>query len=129
VKRTKKALCVGALAAAAALGTAGTAVAAPAPAAQNGVVALRGSGHIASRAGTAVPNVNPVVFSCSYLSLVPFQSFQFNCTVQSGRLQLYLICTNGSRVYSPIMPAIGSYYPVLTCPGSSTVSTINWQAV
>jgi hypothetical protein len=92
-------------------------------------VPIKASGNIASRDGSVVPNVNPVVFSCSYFSLVPFQSFQFTCTVQSGRLQLFLVCTNGARVYSPVMPAINTYYPVLSCPAGTQATSIMWQAV
>lgn len=137
MKIMKKALCVGALATTAALGSVGAAAAAPAPASQaniqtasavksSGTIA---SGQIASRSGRVVPNVNPVVFSCSYFSLVPFQSFQFTCTVQSGRLQLFLVCSNGQRVFSPVMPAINTYTPVLSCPAGTQATSIMWQAV
>lgn len=142
----RQALLVGTLAMSAALGTIGTAVAATVSASQARIeaatavpaqastsvassVPIKGSGNFASPTGRVVPNVNPVAFSCSFISLVPFQTFQFNCTVQSGRLQLFLVCTNGARVFSPVMPAINTYFPVPSCPAGTQATAIMWQAV
>jgi hypothetical protein len=125
LKTMMKALCIGAVATAAAFGTVGTAVAAPVA----HHVPAKVSGTIDSRDGSVTPAVDPVVFNCSYVSVVPFQALQFTCTVTSGRLQLFLSCTNGSKVYSPIMPAVGTYTPLLACPAGTQFTLINWQAV
>lgn len=130
VKIMKKVLCVGAVATAAAFGTVGTAVAAPqTDTAVTSNVSVARSGTIGSRTAAVVPNVTPAVFSCSYVSLDPFRSFQFTCTIQSGTVQVYLLCSNGTRVNGPAMRAINTYYPLISCPIGTQATSILWQAL
>ena len=108
--------------------TAASAAPAQTTAAVTSTVSVARSGAIASHEGVAAPNVTPPVFSCSYYSVGPFVTFYFTCTVQVGALRLYLQCSNGTRVDGPVMRAIGTYYPTLSCPGVPA-QFIGWYAV
>jgi hypothetical protein len=92
-------------------------------------VPITKSGTFASRGGVTAQDPVPAVFSCSYFSRVPFQSYAFTCTVQAGTPRIFLICSNGQRVNGPPMPAIHTYFPILSCPGTSTIASIMWEAL
>jgi hypothetical protein len=57
---------------------------------------------------TRVTAVNSL-FSCSYGGVAPFYSVNFQCTVSTGSIKLYLDCTDYPRIFSEALPAPGTY--------------------
>jgi hypothetical protein len=50
------------------------------------------------------------VFTCSYFAYYPPYIIDFRCDVTAGAIQLWIDCSNGVRYFSPILPAVGTYY-------------------
>ncbi|MFD9891649.1 hypothetical protein ACFWY9_20110 [Amycolatopsis sp. NPDC059027] len=62
------------------------------------------------------------VFSCNFVSVAPFTVVDFSCRVTSGAIQVYIDCSNGQRVKSSTLRAVGTYPVRLTCTGGRLVN-------
>ncbi|WP_284744748.1 hypothetical protein [Amycolatopsis sp. RTGN1] len=115
-----------------AVGVASPAVASAAPANTGAVVTaaapMTGSWNVAPRATDGQQTTTAAVFTCNWFSRTPFQIVDFTCQVTSGAMRVYIICSNGQRINSAALPAVGTYNVRLTCPGVR-VQTIGWESL
>ncbi|MFB9925480.1 hypothetical protein ACFORO_04065 [Amycolatopsis halotolerans] len=86
------------------------------------------TGTLSSAGAVAAPDTTPPVFNCSYFSRAPFHVVAIQCSVQVGVMRVYLVCSNNSRSYGPVMRAGTTYRFILSC-GSVPLRTINWEAL
>jgi hypothetical protein len=89
---------------------------------------MTGSWNIADGSSVdGLPTTN-AVFNCNWFSRSPFQIVDFTCQVTAGAMRVYIICSNGQRINSTPLPAVGTYNVRLICPGVR-VATIGWESI
>ncbi|MFE0024418.1 hypothetical protein [Amycolatopsis sp. NPDC059021] len=82
------------------------------------------SERIASPQGSNATDSLNAVYTCNYFSRAPFQVVDFACRVTSGAIQVYIDCTDGRRVLSNALPAVGTYNVRLVCAGGSRLTSL-----
>ena len=76
-----------------------------------------------SSGGEARTDTVNAVFNCNYYRVSPYYVIDFTCTVTQGAIQLWVNCTDGRRLVSGIMRAVGTYNARAICgPPASLVN-------
>jgi hypothetical protein len=113
-------------------GLPGSAAASQATAAASQASADRGWGTADSTAvakGESVEGYTSATGSCSRSVSIPAYSITFECTVTSGAIRLYIICSDGARFNSQIYFAPASFRVTGTCGPPWTVRTSGVESV
>jgi hypothetical protein len=92
------------------------------------VAPLTGGWHVTAGGHADGPVQTNSVFTCNWFSRTPFQIVDFTCQVTQGVIRVYIICSNGQRINSAPLPAVGTYNVRLTCPGVR-VQTVGWETL